>query len=1010
MNTIKFWIKLAKKLIPILSIAIITSAQTPTPTSEPWWQVTEDKVPYLIGLLVAVLSFILGKLAGPTLDSLGSTLKLWVLGRGKHGDFRQRYLTEVVSRCRHLTLLPANVVAARWEYRRRAVELEELYTPLSLGEERGEISPDEVQKITGRQRYRGQPKPKNWVQALSWKVRPPIQPSAGGLGEIIQSHQRLIVRGDPGSGKTTLLRYLTITCARGLRNDRRDGDNSRMHKERLGWCRSRFPILVNLGLFADITSWTKERRLLDAIIDTLPAELRSRYPKKFFQKQLEQGRCLVMFDGFDELGSRVARNRMARLIDDLVNTYDHAKNRFIVSTRIVGYEGQLDACGFTVRTVQDLNPQAIHHLVKSRYKAIAIGEGLGRSDQEQKDLIRRYEERAATLLSELENNEGLKILITNPLLLSLIVLVSLVKVKLPEQRHILYRDCVEVLTERWQEQRRTEAGVHQPDPHRPDDLVLDQKLVLLRDIALALQARRKEGTSQLLMARTEARKLIAARLPDFLAAHLPENKTQQAQECQRRAADLLDSIREESGILVEKGLDRTGEPVVGFSHLTFQEYLAADAIHQQSNALPLLLNNLFNPTWREVLLLYMSMADGGTIIQNCLADSSQPYLLRYLLAGRCLAEEGLLDAQLQRKVLDGLGAYFCHGPEDIKSVKELIERIGGTKHYDWLLENMLGLLTQDELKAFATPPETAQAGSLYRHFQQALVRTTQNPEIAPADRAITADTLDGIGFLPEDLYHFVPIPNKQSPVYIGQYPITNTQYQRFLKAEDFAEREYWLGFPKFSESEKNYERIGDWGDEGWSWLQKNWDENKKLYPRYWHDPRFGIARMGVPVVGITLYEANAYCKWLLAHWDELSEKEQNPDLKPGLIRLPTELEWTAATGGADPADRYPWDKDGEVTQDEAEILRRANVGESGIGHTTPVGMYPLGVSPLGVWDMGGNVFEWQANYRDSDHDVLALRGGSWSLNHLNARLSRRLNGPPYGPWLNYGFRVVAFPS
>jgi formylglycine-generating enzyme required for sulfatase activity len=278
---------------------------------------------------------------------------------------------------------------------------------------------------------------------------------------------------------------------------------------------------------------------------------------------------------------------------------------------------------------------------------------------------------------------------------------------------------------------------------------------------------------------------------------------------------------------------------------------------------------------------------------------------------------------------------------------------------------------------------------------------------APDILASAADSLDHFGYLPADLYTFVKIERPQSAFHIGRYPVTNAQYGRFIQADDFAREEYWVNFPKFSEPDEEtgeIKEIGDWGDEGWRWLQSNWDEEEKVFPR------FGMARAGVPVVGINWYEANAYCRWLLAHWDELPEAAQNPDWKPALLRLPTEREWIAAAGGDNPVDRYPWDETGEATQDEAEILRRANVSESGIGRTTPVGTYPLGASPHGVWDLGGNVWEWQANYRDNDHDVLALRGGSWGYLHYFARLSVRHVFHPNDRWNLFGFRVAAPPS
>ncbi len=129
--------------------------------------------------------------------------------------------------------------------------------------------------------------------------------------------------------------------------------------------------------------------LLDEYVDTLPTELRQRYPTAFFEKKLGDGNCIVLFDGFDELGSP-DRGRMARLVADLAGSYPERRNHFVVSTRIVGYEGQLNRYDFGLRTIQDLNEGAIHHLVIRRYDAIALGEGIGRSEQEQHDLMVKY--------------------------------------------------------------------------------------------------------------------------------------------------------------------------------------------------------------------------------------------------------------------------------------------------------------------------------------------------------------------------------------------------------------------------------------------------------------------------------------------------------------------------------------------------------------------------------------------------------------------------------------------
>lgn len=288
-----------------------------------------------------------------------------------------------------------------------------------------------------------------------------------------------------------------------------------------------------------------------------------------------------------------------------------------------------------------------------------------------------------------------------------------------------------------------------------------------------------------------------------------------------------------------------------------------------------------------------------------------------------------------------------------------------------------------------------------------LVQRMTNPNLPPAVRLWAGDELDKLGWLPEDLFAFISIPGLGYPFWIGKYPVTNIQYQRFLEAEDYADPLHWRGFPRYDE---NCKLLGYWGDEAWQWLQSNWGEQKRHLPFYWKDPRFGIDHKGTPVVGVTWYEANAYCKWLLRHWGELAEAGRNPGLKPKQVRLPLETEWVRAAGGAEPPERFPWDAPGKATQERAEILRRANVDESGLGRTTPVSMYPLGASPLGVMDMAGNVWEWGANFYDKDHDWLVLRGGSWDFDEYLARLSyRNYNRSDY-LWSNYGFRVVVLPS
>ena len=79
-----------------------------------------------------------------------------------------------------------------------------------------------------------------------------------------------------------------------------------------------------------------------------------------------------------------------------------------------------------------------------------------------------------------------------------------------------------------------------------------------------------------------------------------------------------------------------------------------------------------------------------------------------------------------------------------------------------------------------------------------------------------------------------------------------------------------------------------------------------------------------------------------------------------------------------------------MTNDVKDVIQKANVDGSGINRTTPVWMYPRGASqPHEVMDMGGNVWEWQANFYGESRNTLAFRGGSWYFQHSVARVSAR---------------------
>lgn len=199
---------------------------------------------------------------------------------------------------------------------------------------------------------------------------------------------------------------------------------------------------------------------------------------------------------------------------------------------------------------------------------------------------------------------------------------------------------------------------------------------------------------------------------------------------------------------------------------------------------------------------------------------------------------------------------------------------------------------------------------------------------------------------------------------IGAYPVTNAQYEEFVLATAHEPPPHWRGH---------------------------------------HAP---LELRNHPVVNVSWHDANAYCAWR-------GQQEGR------LLRLPTEAEWEKAARGTD-GRTWPWGNTFDAM--------KCNMNETGIGGTSPVGIFAAGRSPCEAFDLAGNVWEWTRSawenekqqrfdypYRSDDGredqsrtNVLhVVRGGSFIYDDDGVRCAYRFRVGPGARLDSVGFRVVS---
>ncbi|XGV97858.1 MAG: NACHT domain-containing NTPase [Leptolyngbya sp. BL-A-14] len=543
--------------------------------------------------------------------------------------------------------------------------------------------------------------------------------------QLLNQHQKKIVLlGAPGSGKTTLMSFFAVTLAEqqrageageaggtggqgaitmasGSSTEGRDRDRSQMQRdpiamhpdaEGIDHDRSQTDCLAE-GIDHDRSQMQPDptRMHLDAEglrldaeglqtdADTLPLPILVRIrdwartpdvtlpeyarqfaettmsckplPKGFFEHWLNNGRALILLDGLDEVAEESKHYHLVQCIENFLGQYP--QNRAIITSRPAGYKRDFFRTEeFPHYELQPFDDRKIEEFCDRWYRSRV---------QDTAEALRRKE----SLQKALNQQDRIKLLARNPLLLTIIALIHRYQARLSRERYKLYDKAVETLLTAWDDNKELSNQTVLKY------LQLDDLRRLMESLAYWIHTQgttgdREGGTL------TDKDELIQK-----LCQEIKTLKQLQHYEAKAEAERFVKFIRDRTGLLNEQGQD-----CYAFVHKTFQEYLAAQDINYQADneddfefVLTHIEQHLHDSHWREVLLLLIAQQKpnkAAKAIRKVLTANSlyEQWLHRDLLfAGRCLAEDpkGLqaTDNALVKEILNELIAMELLESEQI---------------------------------------------------------------------------------------------------------------------------------------------------------------------------------------------------------------------------------------------------------------------------------------------------------------------------------------------------------
>lgn len=400
-------------------------------------------------------------------------------------------------------------------------------------------------------------------------------------------YRKILLLGGPGTGKTLLLEYLTLVYAQG---------NQRQVQEKVP---KFIPILLYLRQIRKLILSDISLTLPEIIAKLIKREssLKLDASSEWFEQKLNQGKCLVMFDGLDDIINPDERRTIGDWLDEQLQVY--SANFYIISSRPYGYL----RCPLKTKII------CLELQTYNEEQTTIFLQNFSQSEQ--------YNQLLNKIIKHVPN---LNFLASSPLLLTFIAVFAQNPTLICQKRLELYREiCTLLLTS-----RPKAKGV--PSLYKLNSTEVQSILQ-----KLALELMRRQQTHFTL---EEGVEIISEPFKALV-------------EVQQAPAQFLRYIEDITGLI-----QKASTKLYQFMHLSLQQYLAVAEI-KQTNQEQILIDQINQPWWSETIRLYSTCSDTSKII---VAAWNQRSVLTMTLAYQCWQEGQKVNPRLKQRLENWLDA------------------------------------------------------------------------------------------------------------------------------------------------------------------------------------------------------------------------------------------------------------------------------------------------------------------------------------------------------------------